>query len=62
MDGSGGWSFGVDTQLIAHASKNADFVLGLHVPVRGEDLMFFPLEDIHPTRGLTWSAALKFRY
>ncbi len=62
VDGSGGWSFGVDTRLIAHASKNADFVLGLHVPIRGEDLMFFPLEDIHPTRGLTWSAAIKFRY
>jgi hypothetical protein len=62
VDGSGGWSFGVDTRLIAHASKNADFVLGLHVPLRGEDLMFFPIEDIHPTRGLTWSAAVKVRY
>lgn len=62
VDGSGGWSFGVDTKLVAHASKNADFVLGLNVPIRGEDLMFFPLEDIHPTRGLTWSAAIKFRY
>ncbi len=62
VDGSGGWSFGLQTQLVAHASRNADFVLGLHIPVRGEDLMFFPLEDVHPTRGLTWSAALKFRY
>jgi hypothetical protein len=32
------------------------------LPLQGEDLQFFPIEDLHPTRGNTYTGALKIRY
>lgn len=62
VEGSEGWSADVDTNLIVNVSRGLDLTLGVNVPLRGEDLMFFPLEDIHPTRGITSSATLELRY
>ena len=62
VEGSGGWSYGVDLGLVLNITRNWDLVGGASIPLRGEDLMFFPIEDIHPTRGNTFSGALKFRY
>ena len=30
--------------------------------LRGEDLMFFPLEDVHPTYGLVYTGELVYRF
>jgi len=60
--GSDGWSAGVSAGAIVGATRNVDLVLGADIPLRGEDLMFFPIEDLHPTRGNTYSAALEFRF
>lgn len=62
VEGSDGWSLDVDTGATLNLGHNFDIVYSANVPIRGEDLMFFPIEDIHPTRGVTHSATIKFRY
>ena len=62
VEGSDGWSADLDANLIVNVSRGLDLTLGVNLPLRGEDLMFFPLEDIHPTRGLNSSATLELRY
>lgn len=62
ISGSEGWGAGVDAELIANFSRNFDVVAGASVPLRGEDLMFFPIEDLHPTRGTTYTGRLEFRF
>lgn len=59
---SDGWSMDVQSHVTANMGRAADLQLGFLVPIRGEDLQFFPIEDIHPTRGFTYSATFKFRY
>jgi hypothetical protein len=39
-----------------------DLIGGVSIPLRGEDLQFFPIEDIHPTRGNTYTGMFAFRY
>lgn len=60
--GSDGWSLDADAGLLVNLSRGVDLQAGVGIPVRGEDLQFFPLESIHPTRGLTYSGTLKLRY
>lgn len=60
--GSEGWSADVDAGLTLNLGRNVDIVYGANIPLRGEDLMFFPIEDLHPTRGVTHSATLELRY
>ncbi|MCB9778163.1 MAG: hypothetical protein H6742_06350 [Alphaproteobacteria bacterium] len=62
IEGSDGWYLDVPVGVIANISRGVDLDLAATVPVRGEDLMFFPIEDIHPTRGLTLSGTLELRY
>ena len=62
QEGSSGSYLDVDGAVIAHFSRNLDLELGASIPLKGEDLMFFPLEDLHPTIGNTYSATLKARY
>lgn len=62
VEGSDGWSAGVTSGATIGATRNLDLVLGADIPIRGEDLMFYPIEDLHPTRGNTYSAALEFRF
>ncbi|MCB9740996.1 MAG: hypothetical protein H6741_16995 [Alphaproteobacteria bacterium] len=62
VEGSDGWSADVDVGVVANLTRNIDLVYGLNVPLRGEDLLFFPIEDIHPTYGLTHSATIELRY
>jgi hypothetical protein len=54
VDGNFGATFNV--------TRGFDVVAGMSVPLQGEDLDFFPLEDVHPTRGTTYSGTLEFRY
>ncbi len=60
--GSSGWSLDADAGLLFQFSRHAQVAGGMSYPIRGEDLMFFPIEDIHPTRGITWNGALQFNY
>jgi len=60
--GSDGWSLDADAGVIVQFSRHVQLAGGMSYPVRGEDLMYFPIEDIHPTRGITWNGALQFNY
>lgn len=59
---SDGWSLDVPAGAVVNITRGVDLDLAVNVPVRGEDLMFFPIEDLHPTRGLTYSGTLELRY
>ncbi len=62
QSGSDGESVDVNTGFIFNITRGVDLIGGVSIPVRGEDLMYFPIEDIHPTRGNTYSGTLEFRY
>jgi hypothetical protein len=62
IGGSDGWSFDVGGQLIANITRGFDLRAGAMVPLRGEDLTFFPLEELTPTRGMTFSGTVELRY
>lgn len=62
VEGSGGWQWDAWTGAILHASRGVDLVGKATLPLRGEDLLYFPIEDLHPTRGITWSGAVELRY
>jgi hypothetical protein len=58
-----GWSVDVVPGLIVNATRGMDVDLAARIPLRGEDtLVFFPIEDLSPTLGNTYSATLRFRY
>lgn len=59
---SDGWALDARTGLTIHITRGVDLVGSALLPIRGEDLGFFPIEDIHPTRGNTYSGTLEFRY
>jgi hypothetical protein len=60
--GSDGWTLDADAGVMVNLTRGVDLQGGVGIPIRGEDLQFFPLESIHPTRGLTYSGTLKLRY
>jgi hypothetical protein len=62
VEGSGGWALDATGGLTFNMTRGIDLVGAVTVPLRGEDLMFFPIEDIHPTRGNTYSGTVEFRY
>ena len=62
VEESGGWSLDATGGFTFNMTRGVDLVGAVTVPVRGEDLMFFPIEDIHPTRGNTYSGTVEFRY
>lgn len=59
---SGGWALDATSGFTFNMTRGVDLVGAVNVPIRGEDLMFFPIEDIHPTRGNTYSGTVEFRY
>jgi hypothetical protein len=62
VEGSDGWSLDLNVQAIANITHGFDFLVGVGLPVRGEDFQFFPLEELSPTYGPTFSGAVKLRY
>ena len=60
--GSDGWSLDALYGATLSMTRGLDLVAGARVPLQGEDLMYFPIEDVHPTRGTTYSGTLEFRY
>jgi hypothetical protein len=45
-----------------HLTRGFDISGGATIPLMGEDLSFWPLEEISPTRGITYSATVELRY
>jgi hypothetical protein len=62
VEGSGGDYLDVSVGMTAHLNRNIDLSVGANIPIIGEDLMFFPIEDIHPTYGNTYSGTFTLRY
>jgi len=62
IDGSDGWSLDANVGAVANLTRGVDITAAYSIPLRGEDLQFFPLEAIHPTRGNTVSVGLELRY
>ena len=60
--GSDGWSLDGVASLLVQPTRGIDLIGAVGIPLRGEDLQFFPIEDIHPTRGLTYSGTLELRF
>lgn len=60
--GSSGWTLDVDGRLYLNITRGFDVIAWASVPVRGEDLQFFPIEDIHPTLGTTVGGVVEVRY
>lgn len=59
---SSGFMLDVPAGVVLNLTRGFDIDLGVSVPVVGEDLQFFPIEDIHPTRGVTYSGTLELRF
>jgi len=59
---SDGVSVDMTNGVLIQVSNNVDLGFDMSVPLQGEDLQFFPIEDIHPTRGTTYMTALELRY
>lgn len=62
IPGSDGWSLDAGGGVIVNVTRGVDIGASVSVPLRGEDLAYFPLEDISATRGNTYSATLELRY
>jgi len=62
IEGSDGTAVDMTNGLLLNITRGVDFGLDIKVPMAGEDLQFFPIEDIHPTRGTTYSTSLELRY
>ncbi|MCK6507052.1 hypothetical protein L6R53_27380 [Myxococcota bacterium] len=59
---SDGTSLDIPAGVVLNITRGVDVDLGVNVPVMGEDLQFFPIEDLQPTRGITYSGTLELRY
>lgn len=62
MADTAGWGLDLDTGAVVHASRGVDLRLGLRVPLKGEDRIFYPVEDLTSTYGITYSGALDVRF
>ena len=62
ISGSDGWTLDADAGLVLNVTRGVAIIGGVNIPLRGEDLLFFPIEDIHPTRGNTYTGTFAFRY
>ncbi len=59
---SDGWSLDVNTTFGVSIGHQFDLIGSVWIPLRGEDLQFFPIEDIHPTYGNTYTATMRYRF
>jgi hypothetical protein len=62
LAGSDGWAVDAGGGAVVNVTRGFDVLASVSLPVRGEDLLFFPLESISPTRGPTLSASVELRY
>ncbi len=61
LEGTDGWSLDLTPGVTVAASRGVDLRVAMGIPLRGEDLLF-PLEEITPTRGITYSGTVEIRY
>jgi hypothetical protein len=59
---SDGWSLDLALRSRLTLGRGLDLTPYFVLPLRGEDLQFFPLEEIHPTLGPTFGGVLEVRY
>jgi hypothetical protein len=59
---SDGNALDLDVGAVLQPSRGVDVILGATLPIAGEDLQFFPIEDLQPTLGPTFHGALEVRY
>lgn len=59
---SDGWSLDAKAGLTLNVFQTLDIKGTALIPLRGEDLLFFPLEDVHPTTGNVYSGELIYRF
>lgn len=59
---SDGIELDLDANIIVNATRGFDIILQGSLPLVGEDLQFFPLEDVHPTYGPTLGGAVEVRF
>ena len=59
---SDGWSVDANLGAVANVTQNIDLEFRTRLPLAGEDFLFFPIEDINPSRGITYTGAFAFRY
>ena len=62
IDQSNGWAMDARVGATLNLLQEMDIQANAQIPLRGEDLMFFPLEDVHPTYGLVYSGELVYRF
>jgi hypothetical protein len=59
---SDGWSLDGYAGLTVNISNKFDLIGRVLMPLVGEDLQFFPIEDLHPTHGNVYTGAFAFRF
>jgi len=62
IDGSDGASIDASIGAVVNVTRGVDVLFDVRHALKGEDLQFFPIEQIHPTRGTTYSTAIELRY
>lgn len=62
LEGSDGAQMDLAFGAVVNANRAVDLGVDMRLPVMGEDLMFFPIEDLHPTAGTTVGAHVEVRY
>ena len=62
VKGSDGMAMDTRVDLTVNITRGFDLNAYALVPLAGEDLQFFPIEDIHPTRGTTIGGTVELRY
>ena len=62
VEGSDGSSIDAEFGAVVNVTRGVDVRFDIKRSISGEDLQFFPIEQIHPTRGTTYSTALELRY
>jgi len=60
--GSDGLALDLEGRVRFQVNRNLDIEAYTLYPLAGQDLQFFPLEDIHPTLGPTFGGAVEVRY
>jgi hypothetical protein len=60
--GSDGTAGDLVAGVLVNASRGVDVDIHAIVPLFGQDLQFFPIEDIQPTYGFTFGASVEMRY
>ena len=62
IEGSDGTTVDGQIGAVLNLTRGVDVLVDVRRSIKGEDLQFFPIEQIHPTRGTTFSTALELRY